>query len=197
MLKILIIRTGATEYEAQGRVQGTLDIPLSEDGRQQIEQVAEALRAELLQKGEIDACYAAPCLATQQSAEILAASLKLKPKTIEDLRNLDHGLWQGMLIDDIKVKQPKVYRQWQEHPETVCPPEGESLQMVRERLHRVLAKITKKLKSGTAAIIVAEPIVSLLKNVIRDDALGNLWETEGGRETAWELIEVPMPVVSP
>ncbi len=196
MLKLLIIRTGATEYEAQGRVQGTLDIPLSEDGRQQIEQVAEALRSEFLPKGEINACYAAPCLATQQSAEILATQLKLKPKTIDDLRNLDHGLWQGMLINDIKVKQPKVYRQWHEHPETVCPPEGESLQVVRERLHRVLAKIAKKQKSGAAAIIVAEPVVSLLKNMLRDDAVGNLWETEGGEEAAWELIEVPEAVVS-
>ncbi len=197
MLKLLIIRTGATEYEAQGRVQGTLDIPLSEDGRQQIEQVAGALRAELLQKGEIKACYAAPGLATQQSADLLATQLKLKIKTLDDLQNLDHGLWQGMLIDDIKVKQPKVYRQWQEHPETVCPPEGESLQVVRERLQRVVAKISKKQKSGTVAIIVAEPVASLLKNLLRDDALGNLWETEDGRETAWELVEVPMPAVSP
>ncbi|NOZ39652.1 MAG: histidine phosphatase family protein [Planctomycetes bacterium] len=197
MLKLLIIRTGATEYEAQGRVQGTLDIPLSEDGRQQIEQVAEALRAELLLKGKIDACYAGPCLATQQSAEILATQLKLKPKTLDDLRNLDHGLWQGMLINDIKVKQPKVYRQWQDHPETVCPPEGESLQVVRDRLQRMLTKITKKQKSGTTAIIVAEPVLSLLKNALRDDALGNLWETEDGPETAWELIEVPSAVASP
>jgi len=196
MLKLLIIRTGTTEYEAQGRVQGTLDIPLSEDGRLQIEQVAEALRAELLPKGEIKACYAAPCLATQQSAEILATQLKLKPKTIDDLRNLDHGLWQGMLINDIKVKQPKVYRQWQEHPETVCPPEGESLQVVRERLSHALAKIAKKQKSGTTAILVPEPVVSLLKNMLRDDAVGNLWETEGGEEAAWELIEVPTAVVS-
>ena len=194
MLKLLIIRTGATEYEAQGRVQGTLDIPLSEDGRQQIEQVVDALRAELLQKGEIQACYAAPGLATQQSAELLAAQLKLKTKTLDALQNLDHGLWQGMLINDIKMKQPKVYRQWQEHPETVCPPEGESLSVVRERLQRVVAKITKKQKSGTVAIVVAEPVASLLKNLLRDDALGDLWETETGRETAWELVEVPVTV---
>ncbi len=192
MLKLLIIRTGATEYEAQSRVQGTLDIPLSEDGRQQIELVASALR-----EMQINACYAGPGLATQQSVDILAAQLKLKTKILDDLRNLDHGLWQGMLINDIKVKQPKVYRQWQEHPETVCPPEGESLQVVRERLHRALAKIAKKQKSGTTAVIVAEPVTTLLKNALRDDALGNLWESERGEEAAWELIEVPTAVVSP
>jgi len=192
MLKLLIIRTGATEYEAQHRVQGTLNIPLSEDGRRQIEQVAEALR-----ETPIDACFVAPCLASQQSSEILASLLKLKTKTIDDLRNLDHGLWQGMLINDVKVKQPKVYRQWLEHPETVCPPEGETLPIVRERLQRALGKIAKKQKKGTAAVIVAEPVTSLLKNMLRADSLGNLWETEGGEETAWELVDVPVAVVSP
>jgi len=191
MLKLLLIRTGATEYECQGRVQGTLDIPLSEDGRLQIEQVAEQLR-----ETPIDSCYAGPCRATQQSADILASKLKLKSKTIDDLRNLDHGLWQGMLIDDVKVKQPKVYRQWHEHPETVCPPEGESLQVVRERLHRALAKIAKKQKSGTAAVIVAEPVTSLLKNVLRDDAIGNLWQVDTDAQPAWELIEVTAEAVS-
>ena len=191
MFKLLLIRTGATEYECQGRVQGSLDIPLSEDGRQQIERVAEAL-----QETPIDVCYAGPCRATQQSAEILASQLRFKVKTIDDLRNLDHGLWQGMLINDIKAKQPKVYRQWQEHPETVCPPEGETLQTVRERLQRALTKIAKKQKSGTAAVVVAEPVIRLLKSVLRDDALGNLWETEGGQAAAWELIEVPAALVS-
>ncbi|MGI9430161.1 MAG: histidine phosphatase family protein [Bythopirellula sp.] len=185
MLRLLLIRTGATEYDNQGRVQGTLDIPLSEDGRQQIEQVAEQLR-----DTQIDACFTGPCRATQQTAEILAEQLKLKPKTLDDLGNLDHGLWQGMLIEDVKAKQPKVYRQWQEHPETVCPPEGESLQVVRERLLRALTKITKKQKSGIAAVIVAEPVTSLLKNTLREDELGNLWESPADAATAWELIEV-------
>ncbi|MEM8947169.1 MAG: histidine phosphatase family protein [Planctomycetota bacterium] len=191
MLKLILIRTGETEYECQGRVQGTLDIPLSEDGRQQVEQVASELR-----DTQIDACYAGPCRATQQSAEILAEELKLKSKTIDDLRNLDHGLWQGMLINDVKLKQPKVYRQWQEHPETVCPPEGESLQVVRDRLQRALAKIAKKHKTGTAAIVVAEPVTSLLKNALRDDELGNLWEPHDDHSRAWELIEVSPAAVS-
>ena len=37
MFQILLIRPGSTEYDQQGRVQGTLDIPLCEDGRQEAE----------------------------------------------------------------------------------------------------------------------------------------------------------------
>ena len=194
MFKILLIRTGATEYESQGRVQGTLDIPLSEDGRLQIEKVAVALREEKDLK--LSVCFTGPCRATQQTAEILSAELQLKTKTLEELRNLDHGLWQGQLIEEIKTKQPKVYRQWLEHPETVCPPDGESLQVAQERLHRSLAKIAKKKKSGIAVIVVAEPVTSLLKNALRDDDLGNLWDPHGDPATAWELFELPAEIVN-
>ena len=191
MLNILLIRTGSTEYASQGRVQGTLDVPLSEDGRNQVEIIADQI-----QDQQILAMYTGPCRATQQSAEILAERLNLKTKTVDDLRNLDHGLWQGMLIEDVKQKQPKVYRQWNEHPETVCPPEGESLQEVRERLQIALSKIAKKQKSGTIAVVVSEPVTSVLKNVLRDDELGNLWAVEDGGDSSWELIPMPEEVSS-
>ena len=191
MLNVLLIRTGSTEYASQRRVQGTLDVPLSEDGRNQVETVADQI-----QDQQILAMYTGPCRATQQSAEILADRLNLKTKTVDDLRNLDHGLWQGMLIEDVKQKQPKVYRQWNEHPETVCPPEGESLQEVRERLQIAMSKIAKKQKSGTIAVVVSEPVTSVLKNVLRDDELGNLWEVDDAGDSNWELIPMPEEVTS-
>lgn len=192
MLTILLIRTGATEYACQARIQGTLDIPLSEDGREHVEKVIQQLRGQ-----QVDAIYAGPCRATQQTAEHLSEPLQLKPKTIDKLSNLNLGLWQGMLLDDVKVKQPKVYRQWQEHPETVCPPDGETLQAVRERLEQALAKIVKKHKLGVVAMVLPEPVRSVMRTVLREtDTLGNLWDLECENQPAWELIEVIPRVAS-
>jgi broad specificity phosphatase PhoE len=193
MVKILLIRSGATEYDSQGRVQGTLDVPLSEDGRLQMVQVANEVANQ-----EVAIIYAAPCGGALQSAEIVAEQLNCKIKTLDKLCNLNHGLWQGMLIDDVKVKQPKVYKQWQEHPETVCPPDGESVSVVRERLHEVIAKISKKHKKdqGTVAIVVPEPLTSVLRNLLNDEALGDLWRVKDLNQPLWELIEVPEEVVS-
>ena len=70
----------------------------------------------------------------------------MRLKSVEQLHNLDHGLWQGTLIEDVRRKQPKVYRQWQEQPETVCPPEGEMLPQAAQRVRTALSKTAS---SGT------------------------------------------------
>jgi probable phosphoglycerate mutase len=107
MLTIILVRAGRTEFDCQGRIQGTLDVPLSNEGRQQSEAAAIELAD---QASAVTALYTGPCLCAQQTAETISERLKLKPKTLSTLHNLDQGLWQGMLFDEVKSKQPKVYR---------------------------------------------------------------------------------------
>jgi probable phosphoglycerate mutase len=185
MFQILLIRAGETEYDQQGRIQGTLDIPLSEDGRRQAEALIEPLRSQPLV-----AIYSSPSESAQQTAEILGAALDRKVKTIDKLENLNHGLWQGMLVTDVKTKQPRVYRQWQEQPETVCPPQGESVNAAEERIQTAIAKLMKKHKSeGLIAIVLPEPLATVLCHLLRQDELGDLWRSRDGA-AAWETIDV-------
>jgi probable phosphoglycerate mutase len=189
MFQIMLIRPGTTEYDQQGRVQGTLDIPLCEDGRQEVDAMVNQLRDQ-----PITAVYSSPSQCAQQTADALAAARDLKVKTIDNLENLDHGLWQGMLISDVKAKQPKVYRHWQEQPETVCPPQGEPLSDAKDRVQGVLAKLMKKHKSeGLLAVVVPEPLASVVRNVLRQDDWGDLWHCSEAAPR-WELIEVPQTV---
>jgi probable phosphoglycerate mutase len=184
MLRFLLIRPGSTEFDQQGRVQGTLDIPLSEDGRRETVGIVEQLRTQ-----PIAAVYAAPSQSAKQTADSLSAALGIKSKTLEQLRNLDHGLWQGMLIADVKAKQPKVYRQWQEQPETVCPPQGETIGAARQRVRATIVKLIKKHKSeGLLAVVVPEPLASIFRQALLDDELGDLWQCSTG-SSKWELIE--------
>jgi probable phosphoglycerate mutase len=187
MLTILLIRSGITEFDSQGRIQGTLDVPLCEEGRRQALATADELVARATTVG---ALYTGPCLSAQQTAEILGEKLDLKPKTIKKLHNLNQGLWQGLLFDDVKSKQPKVYRQWQERPDTVCPPEGETLQEASERLKKALAKLTKKHKSGTIALVLAQPLASVLRSLLHHGQPPCVCHSASATKTLWEPIEV-------
>lgn len=185
MLRILLIRPGATEFDEQGRIQGTLDIPLSAGGQRQTNEMIGTVRGE-----RIDAIYSSPCQAAQQTADALAAIIGAKNKTLKELHNIDHGLWQGMLVSDVKAKQPKVFRQWQEQPETICPPQGESLLAAKQRVADVLRKILKKHKlAGVIAIVAPEPLATVVRHVLCQDELADLWKSRLGCGK-WETIEV-------
>jgi len=184
MLKILLIRPGVTDFDEQGRIKGTLDIPLNENGTAQVAQTIDELASQ-----EIDAIYMSPCQCCEQTAELLTKSRDMKAKSLKGLKNLNHGLWHGKRIEEVKQQQPKVYRQWQEHPETVCPPEGERLADVKARVETTLAKLIKKHKDGVIAIVVPEPLTSVLMSLLKESTLGDLWraECQGG---GWEAFQM-------
>src|SRR5687768_1732378 len=135
MIQFVLIRPGSTEFDEQGRIKGTLDIPLSDIGLHQVGRLVGELH-----DLPIDQLYSSPSRAADQTAQAIAADHRLKVKKLDDLANLDHGLWQGKLIDEVKHSQPKVFRQLQDHPETVCPPEGEP---VGEAIGRVKALVQR------------------------------------------------------
>ncbi|MFV1966190.1 MAG: histidine phosphatase family protein [Pirellulaceae bacterium] len=184
MLKILLIRPGSTDFDEQGRIKGTLDVPLNRQGTEQVARTIDELS-----KWPMDAIVTSPCQSCQQTAEALARQRDIKVKCLEGLKNLDHGLWHGKLIEEVKKRQPKVYRQWQERPETVCPPEGESLSAAQQRVSSAVAKICRKYKDGVVAIVAPEPLASLIRQFLDRSELGDLWKAECdcGR---WEEIDI-------
>ena len=184
MVQYLIIRPGSTDFDEQGRIKGTLDIPLSEVGTLQVGRIVGELH-----DTPITQLYSSPCRSAEQTAKAVAADHKLKVKTLDELQNIDHGLWQGKLVDEVKHSQPKVFRQLQDHPETVCPPDGEPISNALERVRAALARLTRKHKTGTIALVIPEPLASLVRSILNRSDVGDLWQAEcecGG----WQLIDV-------
>jgi probable phosphoglycerate mutase len=184
MLQIVLIRPGSTDYHEQKLIQGTLDVPLNAAGNAEVRRLIEELGPL-----ELDAIYASEGEPAVQTAEALSAALDVKFRKLDRMRNLDHGLWQGMAIDDIRLKQPKVYRQWQDAPECVCPPQGETLEAADDRVRSAMAKILKRHKEGVVGLVVPEPLASLVRRYFTQKELGDLWQAtqeHGG----WEILSL-------
>jgi broad specificity phosphatase PhoE len=96
------------------------------------------------------------------------------------------------LIAEVKEKQPKVYRLWQDCPELICPPEGETLAAARGRVQKSLKKLLKKHKRGVIALVVPEPLASIVCSSLKNTSLGDLWKSqlESG---SWETVELESP----
>ncbi len=181
--KLLLVRAGETDYDQQRRIKGRINIPVSEVGSTQIAEAAKAT-ANLA----IDVVYCAPCQASKQTATKIAEASGAKVRSMAELQNLDQGLWEGKLVDDIKSQQPKVYKRWQESPETVCPPQGEMLEHARDRLALVVNKALKKRKSGTIAFVMPEPLATVFSCYVQRKQLGDLWQCEKNAGQ-WELMD--------
>ena len=188
MTQIALIRTGSTDYDEQGRIAGTLDIPLCHNGAGQVTRLVDEL-APL----KITQVFSAPDQASLQTADAIATARSLKAKRLDKLKNLDLGLWQGKLIDDVRQTQKKVYKQWQEHPETVCPPEGETLSEASKRIAPALKKLVKKGDDSVIALVVPQPLCSLVRSILTQDNIGDLWAAEADCGS-WELIDTRIPV---
>ena len=187
MARVVLIRPGSTDFDDQGRIKGTLEIPLNERGAGQVAQMIRDLSGL-----GITAIYSSPCQCAEQTAAAIGSALAVRVKTIEKLDNLDHGLWHGKLVEEVRQCQPKVYRQLQEHPETFCPPDGEPLAEARQRVIAAVDKLLKKHASATVALVVPEPICSLVRSYLQQSNVGDLWKAEcecGG----WQVID-PQPL---
>jgi broad specificity phosphatase PhoE len=184
MTQIVLIRPGTTPFDEQGRIQGTLDIPLSQRGSAEVRKLADELAV-----FQIDAVYSCPCQSACETANAVAEALGAKYKPLDRLQNVNQGLWQGRCMDEVRQTQPKVYRQWQERPETVCPPGGETLCEAWERVEATIAKLLRKHDDETIAMVVPEPMASLVRSHLVGGELSDLWKAHaaGGQ---WEVITI-------
>jgi broad specificity phosphatase PhoE len=164
MTQVILIRPGATVYDEQDRLQGVLDVPLTERGHAEVAELAERLAGL-----ELSALYCGPGESVGRTAETVGRSIGLRPKRVDDLRNLDQGLWQGLQREEIRRRHCKIFRQWLEEPLTVCPPHGETVEDALERIKAVMRPLIKRHRDESIGLVVAEPIAQLISGYLRQD----------------------------
>jgi broad specificity phosphatase PhoE len=196
---VIVVRSGPTAYELEGRIRGTLDVPLAPEGVAAADRAAAELAA--IRNGRtIASLSTATDVASTETAAVIARSLGLKPRPVPGLDNLDQGLWQGLRVEDIRQKQPRLHRQWQENPWSIAPPEGESLDEACDRLGEALEKVVRR-HAGLVAVVVPPPLDRLVHWLVSGEAPVDLWTPTTGPmvstlplEAQWRPDRRPVPV---
>ena len=132
MKRLYLVRHGETEWNAGNKVQGSIDIPLSEKGRAQ----AKLLAGYLKNLPRPQKIFSSTLSRAQETAEIIAGALELEnPEANPLLREIDCGEWEGRTFDELLREYPKEYAMWRMSSSYKCPG-GESVEDVRERITR-------------------------------------------------------------
>ncbi len=133
MTTLLLVRHGETDWNAEGRLQGQTDRPLSDYGRRQARQLAEELADE-----DLAAIYASDLARARQTAEIVGERIGLPVELDAGLREKDWGTWEGLTA----VERDRV--------EFV----GESTEAHSERMLRALRRICERHPDGGRVLVV-------------------------------------------
>ncbi len=101
---IYLLRHGETTYNTQGRYQGQLDSPLTERGREQVQQNARMLKSLI---GDVDdwTILSSPMGRAMQSTAILCETLGYDGNRVRQdprLTEVAVGQWAGLTMAEIQ-----------------------------------------------------------------------------------------------
>ena len=182
--QLILVRHGETEHNVAGIVQGWSDSELSERGRQQVARLAERLRT-----FEADAIFSSPLQRAMTTAQRIAGATGLEVRTLDGLREMNYGRWEGQSFLDIRKTDESIYRRWVAESSFAFP-EGESHDDVLARIRCALdslngAKRPIVVAHGTAIRIAATALLDLplsaSRSFAQDNTAVNVFLRRGGR----------------
>lgn len=135
------------------RFRGRADLALDDTGRRQAEAAAIRLKAE-----HVAAIYSSPLKRALQTAGIIAKQLNLSAQPWEGLIDIDFGSFQGISTEEASKKDSRLFTMWLEQPHLVHFPEGESLDIVRQRVLAAVDGLASKHVDQTV-ILVSHTVV--------------------------------------
>jgi probable phosphoglycerate mutase len=100
---LFFIRHGQTDWNINGKIQGSCDIELNEEG---ILQADELSRNILLRKYIFSKIFSNPQKRAVQTAKILSSATDVEYVLIEGLEEINLGEWEGLSWNEVKKKVP-------------------------------------------------------------------------------------------
>lgn len=152
-----MVRHGETAWNAEGRVQGQLDIPLSETGQSQARALAQALAGE-----SFDVLYSSDLVRVQQTAAPLAELLKKKPVLDARLRERHYGIFQGMTYTEAKETRPEDYTRFKNKDPDYDFQTGESLVDFQRRVLSCVNELIRKHENESVLVFTHGGVLEIL-----------------------------------
>lgn len=204
---LYLIRHGALEGGGPKRYNGSIDIPMSEEGILQIKEASAFIEELLNNAGRskylsylkdvhdaavteeqetgnteagpgLDAVYCSDLSRAVKSAEIIAGPHGLAPVKMPALRERSFGVWEGMTFNEIKERFPGEFEAWADNPLAHSPVGGESTLEVKERVVKALNEILNRHIGDTIAVVAHGGVNRILICDILGMPLENIFRIE-------------------
>jgi probable phosphoglycerate mutase len=129
---LYLVRHGETDWNAERRLQGQLDIPLNDRGRVQSARCGKILRALMAASGRTTEEFvfiSSPLSRARETMEIVRAGLGLTPQPyVIDARlaEMSFGRWEGLTYEEVRARDRAGLAMRERDKWQFSPPDGES-----------------------------------------------------------------------
>jgi alpha-ribazole phosphatase len=157
---LLLVRHGRTAINVGNKLQGRIDHPLDEVGRQQAVEIASVLEG-------IDRVISSPLIRAKQTADAFGLPVEVDPRFIE----LDYGDFDGMLQKDVPAL---TWKEWRRDND-FRPPNGETLIELDLRVREALGELINEARAKNIVVVShVSPIKAAIAWTIGTD-VGSCW----------------------
>ncbi|MDQ6692790.1 MAG: histidine phosphatase family protein, partial [Candidatus Dormibacteraeota bacterium] len=155
-LRLILIRHGTSTWNDERRIQGQLDPPLSEKGREQARRLGERLNG-----SPADAFYSSDLLRARETAQAVATGVGRKPQLLPELREVGLGEWEGLRREEIVARYPEEWKSWSVRPDWDLVPGGEGAAAFEARVGTAIDSLARKHGSGTILVVTHGGVIQV------------------------------------
>ncbi len=155
--RMCVIRHGETAWNAEGRVQGQTDVPLSPVGEAQAQALVAALAGE-----RFAAIYASDLRRVRQTAAPAARALGLEPRLDAALRERHYGKFETLTYAEAHARLPEDYARFRAKDLDYDFGSGESLRSFHARAIACVGAIAARHAGETVLVFTHGGVLEMV-----------------------------------
>ena len=183
--RLIIVRHAQATGNLEGRFQCRKNNELTDLGRRQLELLSQSLR-----DTRIDAAYSSPLVRAMDTARACVQGRNLEIIAEPRLIELDAGQMESLLVAELYNRFPEQMRNWREQPHLFCPPDGETMLQLYERVTAAVADIAARNEGRTVLVSTHGVVVRNLMCWARRLPFERLCEVRRWSNTGIGIVEV-------
>lgn len=160
--RIIAIRHGETDWNADARIQGQRDVPLNDKGRWQAQRTAQVLA-----DGDepVAAIYSSDLARALDTARSIGLALGMAVGTDRRLRERGFGDFEGRTFTELEQNFPLDTARWRARDAEWAPPGGETLVALGERIQAATDELARQHLGGLIVLVAHGGVLDMMYRI--------------------------------
>ncbi|MCT4598068.1 MAG: histidine phosphatase family protein [Vallitalea sp.] len=185
MTRLYLTRHGETQWNLEGRVQGSRDSQLTKKGIVQATQLSK-----YLEDVHIDIIYSSSSDRAYNTAKIVGENRQIPIIKLDGLKEMNLGIWEGKTFDLIRKDYKEMHETFWNKPHLLCEFPGESFDEFRERVVNSVLDIINNNKGKNILIVAHALVLKFVMSYFENRPLDKLFHEPFMHSTCLNEVEI-------